>query len=260
MYDLHHAAKLGDISRLREILLEQETSSDINSFDSHGYTSLMYAVRHADVETVRLLLAAGASVHQECKASSRAGDTVMALAVGAGDPEIVATLIEAGSDIRYLRNGYDILIDAVHGRDVFGDPSLLDLLRLLIARGARTDTVTSYNESVLRVLSRIGRFDAIRLLLEAGADESLLKWTSLIKAVALGAVADVETEIKRGVSLEGRDYWERTAWLLAIQTGEVEKARLLLEKGADRNAVGRCSMPSFFYAIASQRVDMFAGC
>jgi len=114
-----------------------------------------------------------------------------------GRSEIVATLIEAGADIRYLRNGYDILIDAVHGRDVFSDPRLLDLLRLLVARGARTDTVTGHEESVLRVLSRIGRFDAIRLLLQAGADESLLKWTSLMKTVALGTVAEVELKSKR---------------------------------------------------------------
>lgn len=256
MYELHHAAKRGDISRLRELLLQQEKTPDLNAFDSGGYTPLMYAVRNADAQTVRILLAAGASVHQECKASYQEGTSVLALAVGTGDPEIVATLIEGGADIHYLRNGYDILIDAVHGRDVVSDSRLLDLLRLLLARGARTDTVTSYDESVLRVLSRIGRYDAIQLLLQAGADEALLSWTSLVKTVALGTVEDLAAEIEGGASLEGRDYWERTAWLLAIQIGDVEKARLLLEKGADCHAVGRCSMPPLFYAIASRRVDM----
>jgi hypothetical protein len=45
-------------------------------------------------------------------------------------------LIEAGADVSYSHNGYDVLIDAAHGRDVFLDTRLLDLVRLLIAHGA----------------------------------------------------------------------------------------------------------------------------
>ena len=256
MDELHSAAKRGDLARLRESLATQTETARINAFDIHGRTPLMYAVRSAGLEGVRLLLAAGASVHQESKASFEAGEPVLALAVRAGDPEIVLTLIEAGANIGYSRNGCDVLIDAVHGRDVFRDSRLLDLLSLLVKRGARTDTVTSHSESVLRVLSRIGRFDAVRLLLHAGADESHLSWTPLIKAVALGAVADVKNEISEGTSLEGRDYWERTAWLVAIQTGEIEKAKLLLGNGADRHAVGRCAKPSLFYAIVNHQIPM----
>ena len=57
-------------------------------------------------------------------------------ALAAGDPAKVTALIEAGADVRYKRDdGYDALIDAVHGRDIGRDPRLLDLLRLLIGRG-----------------------------------------------------------------------------------------------------------------------------
>jgi ankyrin repeat protein len=256
MYELHRAAKYGDIARSRELLLTEAGKPDVNAFDSAGLTPLMYAIRAGSVESVKLLLAAGASVHQESKSSYESGSTVLALAVGAGDPEIVAILIEAGADIRYWRDGYDVLIDAVHGRDVFRDSRLVTLLSLLIAKDARTDTITKYGESVLRVLSRIGRFDAVKILLRAGADESHLSWTPLIKAIALGGLADVEAEIAHAALLEDRDYWERTAWLVAIQTGDIKKAKLLLDKGADRHAVGRCSQPALFYAIQSQRIAM----
>lgn len=258
MHELHRAAKHGNLARLRELLTTESGMSEVNVFDSSGLTPLMYAVRAGGTESVKHLLAAGASVHQETKSTYESGSPVLALAVGAGNPDIVATLIEAGADVHYSRDGYDVLIDAVHGRDVFRDPRLVDLLSLLLARRARTDTITKYSESVLRVLSRIGRFDAIKLLLGAGAPESQLSWTPLIRAVALGNLAEVEHEIAHAASLEERDYWERTPWLVAIQTGEIEKAKLLLDRGADRRAVGRCSHPPLFYAIQSRRLPMLA--
>src|SRR5262245_44697266 len=99
-----------------------------------------------------------------------------------GDPAAVSALIAAGHDTRYPReHGYTALLDAVHGRDVARDARLLDLLALLVAHGATLDGVSTYRESALRVLSHIGRFDAVRLLLDAGADESQLGWTPLIK-------------------------------------------------------------------------------
>jgi ankyrin repeat protein len=255
MDELHRAARRGDVSRLRE-LLAPAAGGGVDTFDSAGRTPLMYAVGFAGVEAVKLLLAAGASVHQESQKSNEAGEPVLSFAVSGGDPEVVRVLIEAGADVKYERNGYDALIDSVHGRDVYRDPRLLDLLQLLVTHGASIDGVTSYNESVLRVLSRKGRFDAIQLLLEVGANESLLSWTPLIKAVALGTLADVARSIDQGAALEGRDYWERTAWLVAVLIGDIAKAQLLLDKGADRNAVGRCSRPTLFYAIQTRQIAM----
>src|SRR5690349_20987001 len=88
-------------------------------------------------------------------------------ALHAGDPREVERLIQAGTNIRYKRlHGYDALIDAVHGRDISRDDRLIDLLSLLIANGVDLNGITSYKESALRVLSRIGRFDSVRLLLD----------------------------------------------------------------------------------------------
>src|SRR5438552_1953342 len=85
-------------------------------------------------------------------------------ALGEGDPQRVSALIDAGADIHYKRtHGYDALLDAVHGRDVTQDPDLLELLALLAAHGVDLSGVSSYGESGLRVLSRLGRFDAVGL-------------------------------------------------------------------------------------------------
>ncbi len=171
-------------------------------------------------------------------------------ALAEGDPQEVASLISAGADVRYQdEHGYDALIHAVHGRDVLGDPRLIELMTLLIRSGVPLTGRSTYSESGVRVLSRLGRFDAVQVLLQAGADPGDLEMTPLIGAAAFGSLTDVEDAVRSGADLEGRDFWERTPWLVAVQAGDVPKASLLLERGADRNARGRCGKPPLFYAI-----------
>jgi ankyrin repeat protein len=174
-----------------------------------------------------------------------------------GDPQRVSALLRAGADIRYKADhGYDALIDAVHGRDILRDPRLLELLALLVAHGVDLSGVSAYGESGLRVLSRLGRFDGVRFLLDAGADRSQLEWTPLLEAVALGSLADVQAALTRGAALEERDWWERTAWLIALLTGDVAKAKLLRERGANPKARGCCGQPPLFYAIEGRHPDL----
>lgn len=178
-------------------------------------------------------------------------------ALAAGDPSEVKSLINGGANLHYrFENGYDALIDAVHGRDVFFDDRLLDLLRLLIGHQVDLNGISSYGESGLRVLSRLGRFDAVHLLLEAGAEEAQLQWTPLIRAVAIGTLDDIRSLLDAGAPLEGRDWWSRTAWLVALQTGDLAKAALLAERGANLEAVGRCGKPPLFYPIECHRTAM----
>lgn len=189
--------------------------------------------------------------------SGPTGRAELCAALAEGDPHKVSALIDAGADIRYKRErGYDALIDAVHGRDVRRDPRLLELLALLVAHGVELSGVSEYGESGLRVLSRLGRFDGVRLLLDAGADKSQLEWTPLMEAVALGTLADVNAALGQRIALEARDRWSRTAWLIALLTGDIAKATLLLARGADPNARGSCGRPPLFYAIQGHHPDV----
>jgi ankyrin repeat protein len=175
-------------------------------------------------------------------------------ALRAGDLPAVQALVAAGADLHYRREGgYDALLDAVHGCD---GARLIELLQWLIAHGAPLNGVSRHNESGVRVLSRLAHFDAVRLLLEAGADPAPLAWTPLLKAAALGSAADVEALVRGGAPLEERDSWSRTAWLLALQSGDVAKAQVLRALGADIAARGRCGKPPLFHAIDSGSADM----
>jgi ankyrin repeat protein len=173
-------------------------------------------------------------------------------AVSRGDPDAVRALLNAGARLDYTRaDGYDALIDAVHGRDVQRDPRLIELLELLVANGAPLNGISSYQESGLRVLSRLGRFDGVQLLLDAGADATHLRWTPLMHAVATGTVADVERLLSDGAELEDTDWWQRTAWLIALQAGDLAKCELLRNRGANIHARGRRQKPPLHYPINS---------
>jgi ankyrin repeat protein len=178
-------------------------------------------------------------------------------ALGEGDVQKVQVLIGAGADIHYKReDGYDALIDAVHGRDITRDAHLLEMLELLVAHRVDLSGVSAYGESGLRVLSHLGRFDAVRLLLDAGANKSQLEWTPLMEAVAFGSLTEVHAALAQSPALESQDCWSRTAWLIALLTGDIAKARLLRENGADSNARGRCGQPPLFYAIQGHHPEM----
>jgi ankyrin repeat protein len=246
-YELHQAAKKGDLNRVRELLSESRRKADINQPDRKGWTPLMYATDspEAGLELLRTLTRGGANIDHT------------SLCFVLSDLQKLAVLIEAGADIHYQdEHGYDALINAAHGRDVLHNPKLIDILNLLIARGVPVRGMTTYGESSVRVLSRIGRFDAVQFLLKAGANPDDIKFTRLIEAVAFGSLADVAAVVKSGANLEERDHWDRTAWLIAIQTGDIPKAKFLLEHGSDKDARGRCGKPPLFYALENGHVPM----
>jgi ankyrin repeat protein len=252
---LHELVKRNDMNGLDSLFASENFSRDfdVNAYDRVGYTALMHSVMNPDGNPllVKSLLAHGADVHMESH-GRYSSQSVMSLALGGGSPAIVILLLQAGANIHYRREeNYGALLDAVHNRDIFSDQRLIELLKLLTKNKVELSDVTSYSESGLRVLSRLGRFDAVGLLLDAGADFGHLEWTPLMRAVALGTLDEVKREVEAGASLEDRDSWERTPWLLALQTGDLAKARFLYEIGSDLNMRGRCKKPPLLFAVES---------
>jgi ankyrin repeat protein len=101
LHELHHAARRGDLDRVRDFLRD---SPDLGARDARGYTPLMHAVesKHASVEIVRLLLDHGADLNQTCQQYG-AEYTVAAIGLAAGDPEKVRLLLNRGASLNYSR-------------------------------------------------------------------------------------------------------------------------------------------------------------
>lgn len=89
--DVADAAMKGDKAALRTLIQQK---ADINAAQVDGATALHWAVYHLDVESVDLLIKAGA----KADIKNREGITPLHLASEYGDPKIIDRLIKAGAD------------------------------------------------------------------------------------------------------------------------------------------------------------------
>lgn len=241
---LQECAQAGDIAGMSHAL---DQGARIDATDRDGFSALMRAAASpaASVAAIGFLLERGADVRQAGKRRVR---PALMHAVRAGSIEKAAVLLNAGADIA------EALAHAV-----FNSRADLPMVEFLLARGADIATVnhTAVGPSPLLSAARNAHFDVIRLLLAAGADPQPLAWTPLMQAIAWGSVADVQVQLDAGADLTARDFWQRTPWLLSLQTADVAKAELMLNSGADRSDQGRCGKQPLMYALGEDTGMLF---
>lgn len=254
MQKIHIYAQQGDIAGVARKIAN---GVDIERIDEYSQqTPLMCAVSspNAGIDMIRFLLEHGANVNAVQQESQ---NTVLGLAVQSGNLDKIQLILDAGADINYQSpNGYDVLINAMYGRDILQDQNLISTLNLLISRGAAVNGISSYGESAIKVAAHLGRFDAVKLLLNAGANPEQLGWTELMHAIVFGSLEQVLLLLEQGADQDVRDCWHRTPWLLSIQVGELPKAKLLLAARANHNDMGNCGKTPLMYAIENNRLEV----
>lgn len=250
-----YAAWCGDVACVRELLAE---GVPVDATDGKGRTALMLAAARGAVETVALLLEAGADTCARNKGNRGVMDYVEVAAVarlilahlpGAArvaaatrllfsvhaNPELVACALAAGAcaDARNKRGDTPLIWlcweAALSGRGY-------DCIRLLLAAGARPHVLNCHEHSPM--LMALWRDDTVlvQLLLEAGvAPDVVLNsrgerplhcvCSAPMARVLLAAGADVNA-----VDAEGYTP------LMQARAQDAELIRLLVEAGADVNA------------------------
>ncbi|MGM3308505.1 ankyrin repeat domain-containing protein [Anabaena sp. WFMT] len=254
MMQIHIDAQQGNIAGVARKIAN---GVDIDRLDeNHLQTPLMCAVSsdNAGIDMISFLLEHGANVN-----AIEQRNTVLGLAVQSRNLEKIQFILDAGANINYqTAEGYDVLIDAMHGQDIdiLQDQDLISTLNLLISRGAAVNGMNSYGETAIKIAARIGRFDAVKLLLNAGANPEQLEWTELMHAIVFGSFEQVKLLLEQGADHNVYDCCDRTPWLLSIQVGELPKAKLLLAAGANHNDGENCGQPSLMYAIENNRLEI----
>lgn len=189
---LHHAVYQGHVDAAR-VLLKAGADPNLLAAEmrvappgASRYNALHWAVVRRRADIIPLLLEHGVSVEYDrggphmayvaeanyldlIERKRAAGESLeLWEAVLSGNEDLVASLLDAGADIDepyggYLRSPLHMAAERGHG----------NLVRLLARRGARVDLPDMYGQTALIMAALYDQAEAVRALLEAGADPTL---------------------------------------------------------------------------------------
>lgn len=220
------AEKRADITRALT-----EHGADVHARSKSGFTPLLYAADRDDVDSAQIFVAAGANVNE----ATADHVTPLLLASAGGHEKLGLFLLEKGADpnVADAKEGYTPLHHAASHRN------MVSVVKALLARGANPNArlakapprprengtqggVSLLGATPLLLAAANGNGDAMRALVEGGADPRI---PTIDNTPPLLVAAGVHRNPDIVLTPDDREH-------------SVETAKLLLELGADVNAVG----------------------
>jgi RNA polymerase sigma factor (sigma-70 family) len=159
--DLHEAAAIGDSDRVRSIL--DRSPELLDSFSTEGFTALGLAAHFGHLDTMRLLLEREADT--SIVSRHPIGATPLIAALFGRRVEAARMLIESGADVTRRRGGKGwprAGWSPLHYAAAYG---FLEIVALLLERGASMDARDDSGASPLDVAREAGQEEAAGLLL-----------------------------------------------------------------------------------------------
>ena len=240
-------------------------------FASGWLTPLMFAAREGDVESARLLVAAGADVN----APASDGKDALGLAIFNGNYELASLLIDSHAQVnRADTQGFTPLFWAVDRRNMETAPNFpwmvttdpLPLIRKLLEAGANPNALVNNTPrarmragsprivfaTALMRAAFSGDLELVKLLLAKGADAAVVSKdneTVLEAAAALGFIQGyskgrsaaerldvIKLLVDLGADVNAADDYGITPLMAAANMGEVSIIQFLVDRGADLGA------------------------
>ncbi|NXI95725.1 ASB3 protein, partial [Psophia crepitans] len=192
-----HEAAAHDSSECLRLLVHAAPSEDyINSKTFEGMCALHLSARHGSLESVRVLLEAGADPNEVTTEAT----TALFLAVENGHTDVVKFLLQHGANVKgpHSWSGWNSLHQASF-------QGYTEIMKILLEKGASKECQDDFGITPLFVAAQYGKLESLRLLVSHDA----------------------------AVNCQAKD--RATPLLIAAQEGHLECVALLLSKGADPN-------------------------
>jgi ankyrin repeat protein len=219
---------------------------NVNARQADGATALHWAAYRDDLETVNLLIRAGADVN----AVNELGATPLYLAAENGSAAIVERLLTAGARAdTALPSGETPLMTAARAGSV-------GAVKALIARKADVNAVErTEGQTALMWAVAEQHPDVAKVLIDAGADVHARSkprtlptlplgvvteggYTPLLFAARSGDLASAKLLLAAGANVNDAPPLGTSGLVVAAFSGHTELAKFLMDQGADPNAAG----------------------
>jgi len=244
---------------------------DVNAPEPDGSTALLWAAQSNDLETVNLLLKAGANP----KTANRYGATPLSTAATYAGKEVVETLLKAGADpeVRVSRSGQTVLMTASRVGNA-------GAVKALLERGVDVNAKeTDRGQTALMWAAAEGHAEVVSLLMAHGADHKLRSverntagarlqsatpvanvdrggLTALMLAARQGQGAATRALVAGGADANQADPDGNNALVLAVLNVHYDVADLLLSLGADPNLGNKQGRTALFTAVDIRNRDL----
>ena len=214
--DLARAAGDNDLAAVTALLARR---APVDFVDEDGATALAWAARNANTPMAEALLKAGADANRV----NDYGVGPLLVAAQLGDAALVRALLTGGADPNLATwNRETPLMHAARAGSA-------QAVEALLTAGAQVDAREGRDgQTALMWAAASGRSAAVRALLAAGADPALKTPTLVVQYPRRGPgdFLDGTAPVTKGGF---------SALMFAVQSGDVDSARLLLDAGQDVN-------------------------
>jgi len=243
------------IAHHADLNLKSDVWSEVMAVPPHGYlgynkaiphggeTALMFAARVGDLESAKLLLAAGANVND----ADAWGVSAVTLSEHSGFADLTLFLLDKGADPNAAPNGFTALDEAIMRRDEKVITSLLDhgadanaTLKTWTPTRRSSDDFNFEPQIVgaspLWLAARFDEANVMQMLLAHGADAKFVLNADYVTEQGFGAVSRKETA---SVLMAALGFIRSTPWVAAPRAGAeartLEAVKLCVEAGAGLN-------------------------